>query len=91
MAHLMRKDNGLPAYASMHLMKRGARPSEGIENIELGNRITKNKCNFKVWMGMHSVHESYRVMGQSHGSSRAMAGGTRKLDGKLTIVRDEST
>jgi len=42
-------------------------------------------------MGVYHVHETCRAMGQSHRSDRPMAGGTKKLDEKLTSVRDERT
>ena len=41
-------------------------------------------------MGVCSVQESCRTMGQSDGVGQAMAEGTRNLNGKLTVIRDES-
>lgn len=42
-------------------------------------------------MRVHRVLKSSRAMGQSDGRGRAMARGTRKLEGTLRVINDDNT
>ena len=68
----MGKDSWLPAYATLGLMKRGGHLDGGIEKIASGNHIAESECEFIILMRVHSVHESYRAMGQNHRSSQCV-------------------